>query len=141
MTAGSARVQLFRYAIVGFVSNGLLYLFYIALTRIGIEPKLAMTLSFGIGVAYTFVMNRRWTFGQRGRGPATYARYGVAYGVAYLLNLGLLALLVDVLGYRHQIVQGLLVLGIAVLLFLAQKFWVFREPAPTMEARPRTTNQ
>ena len=136
MTANTTRRQLVRYALVGLVSNALLYLAYLALTRLGIEPKLAMTLSFVAGVTYTFLMNGRWTFAHRGNKRHAYTRYWIIYGVAYILNLALLSLFVDVLGYKHQFVQGTLVCGIAVLLFLLQKFWVFRETASDVNAGP-----
>lgn len=128
------RSQLLRYAVVGLTSNALLYLSYLALTRVGIEPKLAMTLVFAAGVTYTFFLNKRWTFAHGGSVSRTYARYWVAYGAAYGLNLGLLALFVDRVGYAHEVVQGALILGNAALLFLLQKFWVFREAAPSAAA-------
>jgi len=126
MKERSVRTQLFRYAIVGLLSNVLLYAAYVVLTRLGIEPKLAMTMTFVLGVTQTFVMNRGWTFSYRGSGSRAYMRYWVAYGVAYVINLVLLAVFVDVFGFPHEVVQGVLILGIAVLLFIAQRLWVFR---------------
>ncbi len=125
--------QLGRYGLVGLLSNGILYFAYLILTHFGMGPKTAMTLLFVIGVTQTFFMNNRWTFGHRGNKRIAYARYSVAYGFGYILNLTSLAFFVDVLGYKHQIVQGMLVIGIAALLFLLQKFWVFRETPSDME--------
>jgi putative flippase GtrA len=50
----------------------------------------------------------------------------MAYGLGYVINLLVLFVLVDHLGYPHQVVQGMMVLALAVMLFLLQKFWVFR---------------
>jgi putative flippase GtrA len=102
----------------------------------GMGHKTAVSLLFAVGVTQTFFLNKRWTFAHRGYGPDSYARYWAAYGMAYVLNLANLVLFVDLLGYNHQIVQGLLVIGIAALLFLVQKFWVFREVAPGTDAEP-----
>ena len=129
MKGRSVRAQLSRYAIVGLLSNVLLYGAYVLLTHLGVEPKLAMTVTFALGVTQTFMMNKGWTFSFQGSAPHAYARYWVAYAIAYALNFGMLVLFVDVLRYPHQLVQGLLVLVIAVLLFIAQKFWVFGAPA------------
>jgi hypothetical protein len=53
-------------------------------------------------------------------------KYILIYSLAYLLNLTALLVSVDNLGYPHQVVQGVMILSIALMLFLLQKFWVFR---------------
>jgi putative flippase GtrA len=122
----SARKQFFRYALIGLASNALLYGAYLALTLVGMEPKLAMTVLYAAGIAQTFVFNRRWTFRHGGsRGPA-FARYCAAYALGYVVNFLALLLLVDRLGYAHQLVQGVMVVLLALALFALQKFWVFR---------------
>lgn len=121
----NAAGQLLRYAVVGLVSNGFLYLSYLLLTKIGMGSKLAMTLLYALGVAQTFFFNKRWTFKHKGAQTTAFVRYCVAYGIGYLFNLLGLLLLVDQFGYPHEIVQGSLILSTAVLLFLLQKLWVF----------------
>src|SRR4029079_11858452 len=96
MKERSIRTQLLRYTVVGLLSNAVLYGVYVLLTRLGVEPKLAMTITFALGVTQTFVMNRGWTFSYRGSGPHAYLRYWVVYGVAYAVNLLLLIVFVDV---------------------------------------------
>ena len=132
MTGDPASVQFFRYALVGLASNALLYAIYVVLTRIGIEPKLAMTLLYVAGVAQTFAFNKRWSFRHSGTRVPAFARYCAAYLLGYALNFLALLILVDRLGYPHQLVQGVMVLALAVMLFVLQKFWVFRDvrPAP-----------
>jgi len=124
--------QFLRYGLVGLASNGVLYVAYLVLTAVGLEAKLTMTLLYAIGVAQTFFFNKRWSFRHGGlHGPA-FMRYCVAYGFGYMVNLIALLILADSLGYPHQIVQGVLVLLLAVMLFLLQKFWVF----PTKTSLP-----
>lgn len=125
MSAEATRGQFVRYAAVGLVSNLVLYLAYLGLTLAGIESKLAMTMLYALGVAQTFVFNKRWSFRHDGAHGPAFVRYCLTYGVGYLLNLTALFILVDVVGYPHQIVQGVMVLVLAVLLFVLQKFWVF----------------
>lgn len=119
--------QFVKYALVGLASNGLLYLAYLLLTGLGLGHKTAMTLLYALGVLQTFVFNRGWTFGHRGRASHAFVRYVAAYACGYALNLGALLLLVDRLGFAHEAVQGLMILALAVMLFLLQRFWVFRE--------------
>ncbi len=129
MSQDPVRGQFFRYVLVGLASNTVLYGLYIALTWIGAEPKLAMTLLYAVGVAQTFVFNQRWSFGQVGLHTQAFARYCAAYSFGYVINFVGLLLLVDRLGYPHQWVQGIMVVLLALMLFALQKFWVFRHSA------------
>ena len=117
--------QLIRYAVVGIGSNAILYLAYLLVTGTGIGHKTTMTLLYGVGILQTFLFNRRWTFDDRGEIHGTFFRYIITYALGYLLNLGLLYILVDEAGLPHQIAQGVLIFVVAVFLFLLQKYWVF----------------
>jgi len=134
MSAVPAHTQFIRYALIGVVSNLVLYLGYIGLTLMGIDPKLAMSLLYGLGVVQTFTFNKRWSFGHQGAMGPAFFRYCVSYGLGFLFNLIALFVLVDRLGYPHRIVQAVLVLCTAVLLFTLQKLWVFRRPASATSA-------
>ena len=86
-----------------------------------------MTLLYITGVAQTFLFNRSWSFRRRGVLQGAFTRYVTSYLLGYMLNFITLWLAVDRLGLPHQIVQGVMVLVLAVLLFLLQKYWVFPE--------------
>jgi putative flippase GtrA len=118
------RVQGTRFAIVGIASNLVLYLFYLLITTFGLGYKIAMTLVYVISVTQTFVLNANWTFERRGTRTSP-VKYGLAYGACYLINMSALIILVDRVGLPHQVVQGAMILVIAVVMFLLQKFWVF----------------
>src|SRR5574338_59965 len=118
--------QLIRYGIVGVASNAVGYLLYLGIIAAGMEHKLAMTLLYVIGVAQTFIFNKRWSFSHSGAHGPAFVRYCLAYSMGYFVNLVALFVLVDQLGYPHQIVQGAMILTLPVMLFLLQKFWVFR---------------
>ncbi len=122
-------MQAARFGTVGLLSNALLYLLYLRLTSIGTGPKVAMSVLFLSGTLLTFVLNRRWTFSHSGDARRALVRYVSAYGTAYLLNLAALWVFVDLMGLPHQLVQASAVLTLAGLLFLAQRFWVFRSTA------------
>jgi putative flippase GtrA len=119
-------IQLIRFGVVGTISNGFGFLLYLLLTWAGMGPKAAMSLLFVIGMLQTFVFNKRWTFEHGGERSSAFYRYCAAYGFGYLLNLAVLFLLVDRLHFPHQIIQGAMILLLAMMLFLLQKFWVFR---------------
>lgn len=120
-------LQAVRFAVVGLTSNAVLYLIYLGITSAGLGPKLSMSLVYGLGVTQTFLFNKHWTFGHFGRVDRAFLRYVTAYAGGYLVNLGVLALLVDRWGLPHQPVQGVMILVLAAGLFLLQKFWVFHD--------------
>lgn len=127
--------QVVRFAIVGLLSNAVLFAMYLALTSAGLSHVPAMTLVYAIGVTQTFVANRNWTFGHAGslRGP--FARYVVTYLLGYLLNLLLLTALVDVMRLPHAWVQGALIFVVAAFVFVLQKHWVFAVAGPAPAPR------
>jgi len=126
----TTRRQLARFAAVGLVSNGALFVLYLALTSAGLSPAASMSLAYVAGVAQTFAFNRAWTFSHRGACASSLARYAAAYGIGYALNLALLRLLVDEWQLPHQWVQGATILLVAALVFALQKHWVFRSAPP-----------
>ena len=125
MTVGLAAGQFIRYVTVGLASNGVLFAAYLLLTTVGMGPKPAMTLLYAMGVIQTFFFNKRWSFRHGGNHGPAFVRYCASYALGYGLNLAALWVLVDRLGYPHQIVQGIMILALAMMLFLLQKFWVF----------------
>ncbi|MBV5350283.1 GtrA family protein [bacterium] len=123
------RSQSFRFAVVGLVSNAVLYLLYIILTWINLQPSAAVSLVFIVGALQTFTFNKAWTFSQRGTGARYIARYLTVYLGAYLTNIAALYVFVDRLACPHQLVQAGAVIVIGVLLFLVQRYWVFPSSA------------
>lgn len=127
--AHEARFQFLRFAIVGLTANLILYVVYLLLSRLGLGPKLSATITFALGVVQTFCFNRSWTFRDHGDRVPTFLRYVAMYFAAYLLNMAALYALVDKAGLSHEAVQGGMVLTLGVLLFAAQKWFVFRAQA------------
>lgn len=117
--------QVIRFGFVGLVSNAFIFIIYLVITDIGVEPKKAMTLTYIIGVIIGFFGNRKWTFDHGGKFSIAALRYVVVYFFGYLLNFMLLFVFVDYLGYFHQWVQFVSILVVAVFLFLSSKYFVF----------------
>ena len=123
-------VQLLRYGVVGVASNALGFVWYVGLTKmLGLGPKTAMTVLYVLGVLQTFLFNRKWTFQHDGHARAALLRYVCAYALGYVLNLAALHVAVDRLQWNHLWVQGAMIIVLAGMLFLLQKYGVFR-PAP-----------
>lgn len=118
-------IQLFRYAILGILSNACGYLIYLIITWLGVEPKKAMTGLYLVGATISFIGNRRWTFSYRGDVTSSLVRYSVVHFLGYILNLILLTIFVDQLGYPHQWVQAAAIFVVALFLFVMFRLFVF----------------
>ena len=119
--------QLFRYGVVGLISNLIIYLLYLFFTYFGTEPKLAMTIVYLIGASISFFGNKSFTFNDKGGVFDSIVRYIMIHILGYLLNLSVLIVFVDKLGYSHQIVQGIAIFLVAAFLFVSFKWFVFKD--------------
>lgn len=117
--------QLTRYAFVGLASNLAGYLVYLLLTYLGTTPKLTMTALYAAGATIGFFGNRTLTFEHRGGVLSAGFRYLLAHVLGYLLNLVILVVFVDSLGYPHQAVQAVAIFVVAAMLFVLFKAFVF----------------
>jgi putative flippase GtrA len=57
--------------------------------------------------------------------PAAGWRYLIAHGLGYLINLTIQIIMVDHLGYAHQLAQAFGICVVAVFLFVLFKYFVF----------------
>lgn len=128
MNSLPTHLQFARFVLVGLVSNVVLFLCYLGLTELGVGHKTAMSALYLIGVMQTYFANKKWSFRYDGSGYGPFARYLATYGVGYAANLSALVVFVDGLRLPHQLVQGVMIVVVAISLFLLQKYWVFRQP-------------
>ena len=126
--------QLIRYGVVGVVSNATIFCLYLFITFHGLEPKMAMTLVYIIGVFIGFIGNRKWTFAHRGNAIYAALRYLLAHLLGYLLNFLILFIFVDHLGYAHQWVQAVAIIIVAGFLFIIFKYFVFTKDKTQQKA-------
>ena len=126
--------QAASFVVIGLAVNAALYAAYLFLTHTLLGSFAAMTVTYCSGVVMGFLLNRRFTFGFEGERSAAFARYICAYVFGYLVNFAGLWLLADRCGIPHEIVQGWMILGLAVLLFFLQKYWVFKVSPPSSSA-------
>jgi len=119
--------ELFHYGIVGLVSNFFGYLVYLLLAHLSASPKLTMTFLYALGALISFWGNSRLTFSYSGSKLSAGYRFAVVQVVGYLIQLSMLFVMVDELGYAHQWVQAAAIFVVAAYLFVALKSFVFNE--------------
>lgn len=118
--------QIAKYIIVGLLSNAAGYSTYLLLTHFSLPPKTAMTLLYITTAALSFLGNQRITFSYSGKLLGASIRYVTVQATGYLINLAILMVFVDQLGYNHRIVQAIAIFTVACYLYVSLKIFVFR---------------
>lgn len=129
--------ELIRFAAVGAATNVVGFLLYVLFTELGVGPVLTISIFYPIHIGLAFYLNKRWSFNHKGRFSTSAVRYLIVYFGCYVLNVAMLKFFSEYLGYSHLVVQAIAILVIALLLFLAQKYWVFKSRCssiPTVQA-------
>ena len=85
--------RLLRYGFVGLATNGALYLVFIALLRLGVGPTVAAGLCYALGVALSYLLNRRWTFASDASHGRDLPRFLLAYGIGLVSTMATITLL------------------------------------------------
>lgn len=120
---------LWRYLIVGAVTNGIWFGVYLAGTWAGVPPLVMATVCYVAGVATSYAFNRGWSFQSRRTHAGAVPRYAMAYGLGYVTNMLILYLLYVRGGVPHQYAQLISAGLVALELFLVLRLWVFRAGA------------
>lgn len=115
----------YKYALVGLVSNGFGFVLYLLLTELYLDHKSAMTLLYLIGATISFWGNKLYAFKSEQNWGASVIKFVAAHAVGYALNYSLLALFSDHYGYPHQLVQAVAIFVVAAVLFVLFRYFVF----------------
>jgi putative flippase GtrA len=119
-------VQFVKFGIVG-VSNTLLFFaIYTLLLKLGVWYLAASGIGFSVGAVNGFLLNRRWTFADHKGDALTPVRWVVVQGCGLLLNLGLVATCVEVVGLNKLVGQAIAIIVVVVVTFAANRAWTFR---------------
>lgn len=117
--------QVLRFALFGCALNLAAYLGFLGLVAIGMPLRAAMTVTYVAGMLSGFALNRRFTFRQTSSQRGPLVRYIAAYALGYATNFLALWAFAERLGYSHALVQAVMTVTLAGMLFLLQKYWVF----------------
>lgn len=116
-----------RYLLVGLVNTGIGYvIIFLCMYGLKLSPEISNLLGYGLGMMISYTLNRTFTFGNLPTTRAMAARFAVVNGTAYLLNLGMLVLLVRGLGLHAGLSQVISSGVYVVAAFLVNKHYVFR---------------
>jgi putative flippase GtrA len=117
--------QIIRYGVVGVFNNLLGYLIYLLITFYWLDPMVAVSLLYPVGVAIGYFGHSKYAFVYQGKNTRALVRYLTAHLISYGLNLLILYIFWEKLKFPHQIVQAAAIFIVAGVLFLLFRYFVF----------------
>ncbi|KKU82128.1 MAG: Membrane protein, GtrA family [Parcubacteria group bacterium GW2011_GWA2_47_8] len=120
-----SHAQLFKFACVGILNTAVGYGAFALLIFLDLHYIAAATLSHIIGMAHSYVWNKYFTFRAAHKNSQELNKFIAVYAGVYVLNMSLLWFFVDFLGYPPLIIQAFVVIAVAFISFVGQKYWVF----------------
>lgn len=116
--------QLIRYCVVGVLNNALGYLIFLIFISKGIGHKSTATMLYVFGVFFSFCMNRSYVFKSTVSTGVALKRLLLTLIVGYLINLLGLYIFVDVLWFRPELIQFILIVVMSIYFYYVNKIYV-----------------
>ena len=123
--------QAFSYGLIGVISNVSGFLIYILLTWASVDPKLAVSFVYPAAALVGYFGNSRYAFSYSGSHVKGLWRYFIAHLIGYSINIFILYVFVDLIGYSHISVQAAAIFVVAGVLFLLFRYYVFTQAQST----------
>jgi putative flippase GtrA len=124
--AAGLSLQFTRFVVVGVLNTAAgLTVIFAAKALLGLGDLAANAAGYSVGLAASFLLNRSWTFRDRGRISPALLRFLAAFGLAYLANLAAVFALRDLVQVDSYLAQAAGVVPYTVLFFLASRAFVF----------------
>lgn len=117
--------SLVLYGLVG-VANTCVGLGLSLLLTFWLMPEIANLLGTIAGVINSYFLNKKFTFKSKNSHRQDAWRFGVAMGVAYLVNLATLSITHRIFGVDKFVAQILANVVYTIVGYLMSKFWAFR---------------
>ncbi|SMQ68501.1 Putative flippase GtrA (transmembrane translocase of bactoprenol-linked glucose) [Agreia sp. VKM Ac-1783] len=115
-----------RFGAIGGLNNLLSYGIFVALTRAGMPSIGAATITYATGMVVSYLANRTFTFRHSGNTRRSVLQFIVVNIAGYALNVAILALFVELIGWNALVVQLGAIVIVATGIYLGMRFWVFR---------------
>jgi len=126
--------RLLRFLTVGAANTAIgLFSIFAAMRFLDMSDAAANALGYAIGVTFSFVVNRAWTFGDGAPATKSLPRWLAVAGCAYLSNLAVVLAACRLLGVDAYLSQLLGVPVYSGVGFLGARCYVFREPARLLQ--------
>lgn len=126
---GAPGPQFARFALVGAAATVTHALALTLLVEaLGVNATVANGLAFALAVQVTYWGQRLWVFQRKPANALGLVRFAITAGVGLMLNVGIMAIVVDGMQLDYRIGLGLALLAVPLISFILSRKWVFATP-------------
>ena len=119
--------QFIKFCIVGLSNTAVNFAVYYTIIFFGVNYLFANALAFIVSVINAFFWSKKFVFKESGKSVAKQlAKVYASYGITFLLSMGTLFLMVDILGISEYIAPLINLCITVPLNFLLNKYWAFK---------------
>jgi putative flippase GtrA len=130
----SVIVQAVRFGAVGLLNTTVgLSAIYLVLFFFNAGPIIANMFGYAVGIVFSFILNRNWTFGQGKSGYQDLPKFLLLAGFCYLFNVAVVFVGSDLFGFSPYLTQLAGVATYTTLMFFGCRTFVF-SPARNLSA-------
>ncbi|MBU2366792.1 MAG: GtrA family protein [Alphaproteobacteria bacterium] len=118
--------EIAKFVIVGGVNTCCsLSVIFFASAILGCSPYVANLLGYIVGVCFSYLMNRTWTFRSSRSHQAAIPRFLIVFAVSYACNLLTLHMLMDIIGeFPAQLAGAAIYVGVS---FVGSRLFTFTD--------------
>lgn len=117
-----------RFATVGVLNTLVGYaVIFLCMYGLGLSPVVSNVIGYGFGLTTSFTLNRSYTFRSKAAVGPQVVRFLVFFGLAYLVNLGVLIGMTQYLGVGGGISQIVAGVAYSSVFFLLSHYFVFAD--------------
>ena len=125
--AHDLKTQVSRYSLVGILNTLItLLVIYGLKAGFGADDYWANATGYGVGLIGSFYLNRAYTFGHDGAMSGAAVRFLIAFAICYMINLAVVAVLVDGLGVNGYLAQPCGMVSYTISFYILLRMHVFR---------------
>lgn len=123
--------EMFMYLLFGGLTTVINIIVYYLCTVIGISTGISTTIAFIVSVIFAYITNRKWVFESKATTKEGIIneiwKFASVRIATYFMDLGLMILLVDVLGWNGLLCKILVNILVIILNYIASKLIVFKK--------------
>jgi putative flippase GtrA len=124
--------RLARFGIAGAINTIVGVTVIFALTVVGMAPALANATGYAAGFVLSFALSRRFVFRSARSLRSALPLFTACFAAAFALNQAVLHAALRILDASAIVAQSLAVTTYIVVMYLLQRFVVFRAPSPDL---------
>lgn len=122
--------QLPSFALVGLITNLIVFGFYLLLFAIRLDPKFAATLLYFSGVVLSIFVGKWLAFQYKDNFFFSGICYLCVYGIGHMIYLSFMSWMIDYLVLLRQIVQIVAICSFAAVLFIMLRMFALSSVHP-----------